>query len=742
MIGVSTHLQAQPVAAIEEVIVTAQKREQNIQDVGVTMSALTSEQMKQRALQTLPDVTNSISNVQLFEDYGGHGMPTWVIRGVGLQDFNANNNSPAAVFVDEVYQVSNVMGAVSLFDTERVEVLKGPQGGFYGRDTSGGAINLQSRRPTLGEAEGYANATYSSWETWNLEAASNLALGDNAALRIAGNRQVSNDAWQKSLVDNKPWGEKDIWNARSWLLFDPSEATRIQWKIYGGENNSELNLGRAIGFWAPTSNAFGPCAPILSGVRDDTKCHTLAGIAALFAGRSPVFPAAQQRDGSTSLSEPLNELDNDYVGSTLIVDHDFNNLRLTSITNTEAFTYAANFDFDGTPLELGHKLSESDIDVWSQELRLTSIESAPLSWMLGAYVSATDLEENRQFRLRDNFAIDLGIGQLLYDQQTDSFAAYGAIAYQLTDAWRFNVTARYTGEERTYRNGRVFNPDTGRVLGVGLRSDYKLGSNWTGSAGLDWQAADDLLVYGTISRGFKAGGFFGGFPLDPDDLQPYKEETVVAYEAGFKSRLLDNIILNGATFFYDYRDVQGYIIKLSQITGAGQEVLSNTGDAEHSGAELELQWLLTDSFTVAASGGYLDARITDSKANSMNVLRRSVPVSGQRPYAPRWSATAAVQYQQLLTNDVQMNALLDYNYRTDFGGRLSTPADEAVFGLNGYGLFNGSMFFTRNDWTLGIWGKNIADKVYVPRVVYDNLTDYIDIPGEPRSWGVKLEKTW
>ncbi len=574
----------------------------------------------------------------------------------------------------------------------------------------------------------------------NLEAASNLALGDNAALRVAGNRQSSDDAWQTSLIDNKTWGEKDVWNARTWLLFDPSEETRIQWKIYGGENNSELNLGRAIGLYVPAGRAFTYSAQSLPAYAMIRSATHLRESLRLEQARLRCFP--QYNSVMAQLRfEPLNVLDNDYVGSTLVIDHDFSNLRLSSITNTESFTYGADFDFDGTPLELGHKLSQSDIDVWSQELRRTSIEAAPLSWMVGAYASTEEIAEDRQFRLRDNIAVPLGVGQLHYDQKTDSFSAYGNIAYQLNDAWRFNVTARYTGEEKTYRNGSIINPLTGQVAGSGLSSDYKLGSNWTGSAGLDWQGFDNLLVYGTISRGFKAGGFFGGFPLDPDDLSPYKEETVVAYEAGFKSQLANNIILNGATFFYDYRDVQGYITNVSQITGSPRDLLSNTGDAEHSGAELEVQWLLTDNFTVAASGGYLDARITESKADTINVLRRLVPVEGQRPYAPRWSATAAVQYQQLLTNDVQMNALVDYNYRTDFGGKFSSPADEAVLGLNGYGLFNGSVSFTRNDWTLGIWGKNIADKVYVSRAVYDSLTDYIDIPGEPRSWGVKLEKT-
>jgi iron complex outermembrane receptor protein len=308
-----------------------------------------------------------------------------------------------------------------------------------------------------------------------------------------------------------------------------------------------------------------------------------------------------------------------------------------------------------------------------------------------------------------------------------------------------SVFARYTDEEKTYRNGTILLPifpAPYNVFDSGLRSDYKLRSNWSGNVGLEWQAADAVLIYGAVSRGFKAGGFYGGFPLEPGDTNPYKEETVIAYEAGFKSQLSDNVILNGATFFYDYRDVQGYIVQFSEVTESDIELLSNQGDAQHSGAELELQWSLTDNLSVAASGGYLNARITDSKAITRNLLDEHVPISGQRPYSPRWSATAGVQYQQLLANAVQMNAGLDYNYRTDFAGNLSSPADKAVYGLNGYGLLNGSVFFNSNEWTLGIWAKNIADKVYVPRVVFDSFGDYIDIPGEPRSWGVKLEKTW
>src|SRR5690606_10638850 len=182
------------------------------------------------------------------------------------------------------------------------------QGGLYGRNTSGGAINLQTRRPSLDQMDGYARAGYGRWHTYDFEAASTVQLGDSSALRIAGSRLFSNDAWQSSLVDRRPHGEKDIWNLRTWLLAELGDNTTVHWKLYGGANRSELNLGRAIGIYGVDQPY---CAAVLSGRRDDDSCHTLAGVEAMANGQTPVMPSVQQRDGSTSLSQPINALDND-----------------------------------------------------------------------------------------------------------------------------------------------------------------------------------------------------------------------------------------------------------------------------------------------------------------------------------------------------------------------------------------------------------------------------------------------
>ena len=208
LIGADVQAQQSPVRTnsstqgphIEEVIVSATRRDANSQRVGISLTALDREQLQRPVARSLPDLAESLPNVELFDDYGGHGMPVWVIRGVGLQDFNANNTPTAAVYVDEVYQSSSVQGGSGLFDTERVEILKGPQGGLYGRNTSGGVVRQLTTRASLQQQEGYLNLGVGSWDDRLLEGAANQPLSDTVAVRIAGRINRSHDAWQRRRV--------------------------------------------------------------------------------------------------------------------------------------------------------------------------------------------------------------------------------------------------------------------------------------------------------------------------------------------------------------------------------------------------------------------------------------------------------------------------------------------------------------------------------------------------------------
>jgi iron complex outermembrane receptor protein len=218
----------------ELVTVVARKRSETLQQVDISMDVVTADQMRRLNLNHLPQLVELSENVTLFEDMPGAGIPTWVIRGVGLQDFNTNNTPTASVFLDNAYQVSTVMGGAALFDVEQVEILKGPQGGLYGRNTSGGAVLLNTRRASLDETNGYVDLGYGRWNRAVLGAAYNARLNDQLALRVAGRTEQGSEGWQRSLADGGEHGDRDRWDLRSWMLFQPSERFTAQWKLQGG----------------------------------------------------------------------------------------------------------------------------------------------------------------------------------------------------------------------------------------------------------------------------------------------------------------------------------------------------------------------------------------------------------------------------------------------------------------------------------------------------------------------------
>tara|TARA_R100001143_G_C3360641_1_gene135246 strand:+ start:6120 stop:8408 length:2289 start_codon:yes stop_codon:yes gene_type:complete len=726
---------------IQEIVVTAQRREQEIQSVGITMSAFTREDIESFQLNTLSEITNQVANVQLFEDYGS-GLPTWVIRGVGLQDFNANNTPTAAIYLDDVYQTSSAMGEVALFDIARVEVLKGPQGGLYGRNTSGGAINVVSALPEFQNRNAYVDISYGSWQRLQLEAASNFTLTDDLALRLALRRQSSNDGWQNNLLTGQSHGELDQTDIRATLLFDPDTDFSARLKFSAGSNDSEIALGRSV---AAYSSAGGLCTAIVQGYRDDANCFDWASVTRLaFAGTAlPV--AAQADNGESVLSEPLNRNDHNYHSISAELDYEFADFSLTSISAFDRFDYGVELDLDASFGEYGHRPSSSDIEIWSQEFRLASNTEQDLQWLGGLVISNDYFLEERNFLLRDNLLIGLEQGDLNYRQTTQSRALYGQLDYQFNDEFSVNFDLRYTNESKKYRNGTFFVPAFSLYFVQDVSSDYELDSNWSGKLQLNWQYQENILFYGSVSSGFKSGGFYGGFPFQEEEVLPYAEETILAYEVGMKSGLIDDrLLLNIAGFYYDYRDVQGFISEVNPATLTVIDRLANQGDAEHKGVELELDWRVNEQLYFSLALGYLDAEITDSNQMTTNTVGATVPLTGKRAYAPRWNSSFAIVQEAGLTQDLRYQAALEHHYRSEFSGHMSSLADQAIYELPAYGVSNlyFSVYPNEENWELSLWIKNLADKSYRTRTKSDGLMSYMDVFGEPRSFGVSASFRW
>ncbi|MCP4044888.1 MAG: TonB-dependent receptor [Gammaproteobacteria bacterium] len=739
---------------LEEVIVTAQRRAESAQDVPIAMAAFTSSELKALSVTNLQELIAFVPGVELFDDRGA-GMPVWVIRGVGLKDFNSNNAPTAAIYYDDFYLTSNVMGGIGMFDIEQIEILKGPQGGLYGRNTTGGAIRVNSVKPSTEMRSGYAKGTYGSWGRYGFEGAVGGPISDNVAYRVAGVFDQGG-GWQDSLTTAKDdkHGDRDFYAIRAQLLFKPNENVDINVKLDFGEDNSETILGRAIGtqdmvYLEP------PCQAILAGLRDDSTCGTWTNATlAFFTGDPGDLPDVQSANGDRILANPISHVNNDWLGLNLQLHWDIGYATFSSITGYIDYRNIQLTDFDASPFVFAHEDGDAQLEAWSQEFRLVSNSSGPFSWLVGMSYSEDTDEEFRIMSLMDNWIIasDIGgSGDRGFDQETESWAVYGQGAYDINDRWRLNGSLRYTDESKSLSDAFFYLPDFGIYLFEGIDKEYELDEPWSGHLGIDWRVADHAMLYAKMTRSYKSGGFFGGFAFDPGELDPYLEETIWAYELGFKADFLDNTFrLNGAVFFYDYSDAQGFVTKTQPSTGTDLVKLGNVGDAEHKGFELDAIWAPSSApgLTFKAGVAYVDAEIVDSDQTMDTTEGITAPLEGLKRPGPNWSYALQGRYEFSLSGKLQGNIQLDYSWRDDYIRADMLPegakADLALSKRDGYGLLNARLGMGSIDgpWNVALVGKNLTDEIYTINAAGDSLGSYWDALGQPRSWALELTYTF
>ena len=744
--GVVTPFTAQ--ADIEEIIVTANKREQSIQDVPIAISAFDNAALAEIGADSLENLTNFVPGVALFDDRGA-GQPTWVIRGVGLADFNANNTPTAAIYYDEAYMTSNALGGIGLYDIERVEVLKGPQGGLYGRNTTGGAVRIVSNRPNLAESEGYVSIGHEGRYGGTLvEAAYNAPLSEDVAVRIAMQRDHGG-GWQDSLAtaEDDDHGDRDSLAFRGQLLYSPSDDLEILFKADIGRDKSETMLGRGNGFYNP-DGSFNPCDAIMAGRRDETTCvgmHNLLG--------DPRLPSDQTENGSVVLSNPINELDNEWTGITLSVDKDLGYASLVSISSFLDFDYIQSFDYDGTPLALvqskeGYKDHDATIEQWSQEFRLISNNDGPLSWLAGATYAKDTNDTMTSADITTLYQIEYVPFDLVtnsYSQETTTWAVYGQAGYDISDSVNINGSLRYTDEDKELDYTTFIGAEgTLTLLGSVEGLTLSLDSNWSGHLGIDWRVNDNTLGYAKYSRGFKSGGFFAAWTDDTSAIPIYKEEVNDAFEVGLKSNPSDELQVNAAVYFYDYKDTQGKISAPSAAAPSGYLTsLGTLGDAEHTGAELDLLWSPAQmpGFSVQLAYAWLDAEVTSSDYVSFDQLSMVYDLEGlDRDFAPETSYSVNIRQEANVTESLLGSASLTYSWRDDLAPRSSqlSDTDYGLLGQDDYGVLNLYLAIANvnKGWELSIIGENITDEVYIVRATGDDGGSYMDMLGRPATWSV------
>jgi iron complex outermembrane receptor protein len=723
-------------AGIERIQVTSQKRTQSVQEVGIAISAFNADDLKNRGIDDIGGLSESLANVEL-QDITGGGMPVMVVRGVGLQDIRVNNTPTTPFYIDEIYQASIAQTAFTMYDIERVEILKGPQGGLYGRNATGGAAQVISKKPEFEAANGYVRAGYGKWNKIDLEGAFGTELSDTIAVRVSGKSITSGDTYTHSVSENKDHGEADVWGGRGMMRFKPSDDFDVLLKFHGGEDKSETDLLRASAVYAGGT----PLVPGLSeealngntcAIPGASNCYTMDGRTHAEQGVSSSV------HDTTSSTYP--KLDSSWSGFSAYINWTFGDYKLTSITAKDDFNHGRNTDFDGHSTEAQHIKYRSDLESISQEIRLASFGEY-YNWIIGANYAEDTLSEDTLLLGAEGPLALFGLTEApqAYDQEVKSKSIYGHINYLATELLTITTEIRYTKEEKSMAGGSLFSQI----------DDSTTYDAFSGKLGTSYKLSNNALLYAHLSRGFKSGGYPGGIVFSAEALAAYDQETVNAVELGAKTEWLDNTLrMNGAIFYYDYQDQQG-IAQIENPLGGVIKKLGNLGDSEIKGAELDITWIPTEGWFIQMGLGYTDAIIAESTAttkDTFGTVTEDIPLKGANlPNVANWSFNTLISHEHSLSDDLLGIAQLTYSIKDDVDLSMAiSDQEKAFYNEDGYSLVNVRYTVMNEDetWSIAAYINNLTDKEYRTTARSDGLYGFYEMYGAPRSYGLVFNYNW
>lgn len=733
-------------AVIEEVQVVAQKRSQSAQEIGATVNAFSAKDMKELGVKNAVDVGNSLPNTQITY---GFGLPSFVIRGQGLNEFGQNTDSPVAVHIDEVYQSKSFQLNVGLFDIAQVESLKGPQGTLFGRNTTGGTVNFITNKPTE-EFEAGITYEYGRFERSRGEFFVSGPLTDSLRGRLSGFNSQSSEGPTKNRFDGDTLGELDQWGIRGQLQF-VSDKTEVLLSLHYGEDQSDLLPFQNYGVLDATALAAAPpgtpnfliprCAEYLNGtVRGDTaNCVDFTGF---HAGENDPHVVNQDNGSRDPFGARRMGKDDESKGGYVRVDHEMDGVTLTSITAFDNYIRDTYEDTGASPLVSDHTLSYSDLEVFTQELRLASSDDDDLTWLVGFFY-----EHDEQFSVftyvppeNPDPITGFVLQSTEYDQETDSASLFAHTEYQINDEFRLIFGARYTWEQKKIDGATFVQLPFIAPVGAPDQLDSPLGggsiasvdasrtdTNLSFKLGLNYTPSEDWLYYASVSTGFRSGGQSANLAFSNADFNQYDPEEILAYEAGFKSQLLDNTLqLNGSVFYYIIEDQQIN----TDIAGAVLPQTSNGGEGKAVGAELEAWWLPIDNLDVKGALGFLNAEYGEFVLNGVR------SDGNEAVNSPHLTFNGLIRYRFELGNGLMLTAMTDFNYRSE---RYLESSNVPVSLLDSYWLVNARLALSGNDdqWEVALWSKNITDEEYVSYLNdLNGLGFVLTTVGDPVTYGV------
>ena len=713
-------------SVLEEIIVTARKREQNIQDVSISITAFTARRIQEMNLLSAHEISWMTPGLYANAPMGGNLNPMYTIRGIGLNDIFTNNSPTVGLYVDEVIQPFSPMMAFQMFDLERIEVLKGPQGTLYGRNTTGGAINFISRRPGE-ELNGFLRAGYGEFDRVEAEGAIGGPITDNLGGRVAFLTTQQSDGWMTNAVNGEKVGDIDQVAVRGILQWQPADNFEVEFIGRYAEDNSDTHLREHVGFVdAPFS--FNLCEGAIAGYRDEGNCVSFLGF---------FDPDADDRYTHSNSSAHGNDNDTETFGLTMKATWDIGDMTLTSVTGYSEFERLWSEDADGSALIMIDGLLTDDVTTFSQEFRLGG-DWNRIDWVLGAFFSDDEIYFNFYADLKEH--IFLTVAETDWKQESSSIAVFSHVDFALTNRLSMVGGLRYTYEDKDMRyDASDLNPYGTTQFLPPTVSGYKdriSNNEISGQAGLNFQVTDDILTYFTFNRGFKTGGYKGSIAFSPAEVEPFIQETVYAYEAGIKSTWANNRVrFNAAAYYSDWKDFQAFVTEIR--SGIPVILLTNAGDAEIYGMEADLLLHPAAGLDIQATINWMETEVT-----KYNTIPGTADATGNKlANSPDFMFNGRVRYEFPLA-DSGFNAYISsdllYRDRVYYSLFNRGQASQA-----GNWLWNGRVGVITQDgkWEASVWGKNLTDDTYIT-YHYDNSGGIFpsqNFIGEPRTYGVSVQ---
>jgi len=702
---------AQETPLFEPVIVTAQKREQSIYEVPVAISAFTADQIERQGINDLVDIGKFVPNLNVTGFSAGHtSSANPFIRGIGLQDHLITTDPGVGVYVDGVYLGRQVGQNWSLANIERVEVLRGPQGTLYGRNSIGGAINIITAKPG-DEDGGRVSLTAGSRGRLNADFYSNMAFSDQFAMSVTGAFQHRDGLGRFLLLENprREVGEFEDVSARVALKWSPTD--RLSFLLSADGNDGD------------------------GGLRPyDTLIDEVPNGGVYAAGYRNSDGAANPYNNNTGQESQI-AVTNEASGVSLTVDYEISgNMAAKLLLSDRSSEYQAGLDDDGFFDDFLSFPENGEADQKSAELQLTG-DFGAFDYVAGLYWFE---EEGENFQ--DPTIFLGGPGDFLLSQEMDSQAIYGNLGYRFSDELRVSAGLRYTQDDKT----AGININSGLIVDTSSRDWSEL--SWDVAA--NYALNDRMNVYGTIQSGYQSGQFpprpfclfgFVDFSQNPPALNPDNcfeandNVTALNYEVGLKGQPFDNLQMSVAVFYTDYSDLPYQVSET--IPGAGFNTQNILVDQTSIGFEWEGTWLVTDAFRIQSTLGYIDTDADEQVTDPNNP-----PPQAVAPLTPELTFSIGPEYSFGLGSGT-VTARADYTFRDDMYGEPS--ADPGRFTqIDSRDLLNFDVTYRPDDgdWSVSAYGRNVTDERYDNARL--NTGDYIIVilSNDASEFGVRVTR--